>query len=121
MFRYKGDRNRYNLFLVDKYRSSLSAELLDENALSKFDDLVIRIPMPERSLIVLYGPARYQFEHCVLREDIKHRRVCLAYREFTSIYLPDGDKYENEGRDVLNQAKLYWDHLTREGGVGMRK
>lgn len=77
--------------------------------------------MPALSLIVLYGPARYQFEHCVLREDITHRRVCLAYREFTSFYLPTGDKYENNGKDVLDRAKLFWDHVTRAGGVGMRK
>lgn len=106
--------------MVNKYRSTLSAELLDENELNQFDDLVIRIPMPELSLIVLYGPARYQFEHCVLREDIIERRVCLAYREFTPFYLPNGEKY-NEGKTVLNQAKLYWDHTSREGGVGIRK
>lgn len=77
--------------------------------------------MPERSLIVLYGPSRYQFEHSVLREDIIERRVCLAYREFTPLYLPEGEKYENHGKIVLNQAKLYWDHKSREGGVGIRK
>ncbi|KAG4071958.1 hypothetical protein HA402_006119 [Bradysia odoriphaga] len=119
--RYNGDDKRYNLCLVDKYRSALLAELLDESELNKFNDLVIRIPMPARSLIVLYGPARYQFEHCVLREDINHRRVCLAYREFTTFYLCDGEKYDSAGKDVLNKAKLYWDHSTREGGVGMRK
>lgn len=77
--------------------------------------------MPARSLIVLYGPARYQFEHSVLRDDINHRRVCIAYREFTTFYLPDGEKYDGAGEDVLNKAKMYWDHSTREGGVGIRK
>lgn len=95
--------------------------MLDENELNKFEDFAIRIPMPERSLIVLYGPARYQFEHSVLREDIFERRVCLAYREFTPLYLPEGEKYENDGKRVLNQAKLFWDHAAREGGVGIRK
>jgi len=119
--RYKGDAKRYNLFLVDQYRSALLGDLLDEGELNKFDDMVIRIPMPVRSLIVLYGAARYQFEHCVLREDINHRRVCLAYREFTPFYLPDGEKYDVAGKDVLNRAKLYWDHSACEGGVGIRK
>lgn len=77
--------------------------------------------MPARSLIVLYGPARYQFEHCVLREDITHRRVCIAYREFTPFYRPDGDKFDTAGNVVLNKAKLYWDHLERGGGIGIRK
>ena len=106
---------------MEKYRSSLLHELLDEKELNQFNGTVIRIPMPARSLIVMYGPARYQFEHCVLREDIKHRRVCLAYREFTTFYLPDGEKYDSAGKDVLSKAKLYWDHSTREGGVGIRK
>jgi len=119
--RYKGDQKRYNLPLVDKYRSNLLTDILDDNELSRYDDLVIRIPMPELSLIVLFGPARYQFEHCVLREDITERRVCLAYREFTPFYLPDGEKYENEGKMVLKQAKLYWNHEKRDSGVGIRK
>jgi hypothetical protein len=42
------------------------------------------------SLIVLYGPPRYQWEHCVLREDIDSRRVCIAYREFTPMFLAGG-------------------------------
>lgn len=121
MFRYKGDKKRYNLVLVNEYHSNLLGQLLDDEQLNEFNDVVVRIPMPVLSLIVLYGAARYQFEHCVLREDINHRRVCLAYREFTPFYLPDGKKYENGGKDVLNQATLYWDHKTREGGVGIRK
>ena len=30
---------------------------------------------------------RYKWEHCVLREDITSRRICLAYRELTPPYL----------------------------------
>lgn len=75
--------------------------------------------MPNRSLIVLYGPARYQFEHCVLREDIVSRRVCVAYREFTPPYLSDGygsqiEKSFEIGRAVLEQSKVFWDHLHQE-------
>lgn len=72
--------------------------------------------MPNRSLIVLYGPARYQWEHCVLREDIVSRRVCVAYREFTPPYLSKNDLEQREksvevGRAVLEQSKVFWDHL----------
>lgn len=119
-FRYKGDQKRYNLLMVDKYRSALLANLFDECELDRFDNVVIRIPMPECSLIVLYGPARYQFEHCVLREDVNERRVCLAYREFTPFY-SNGEKYENEGKLVLDQATFFWNHLAKHGGVGIRK
>lgn len=69
--------------------------------------MVIRIPMPNRSLIVLYGPPRYQWVHSVLREDITSRRVCIAYREFTTPYLTSGD-HEHEGRPVLHLAKKFF-------------
>lgn len=57
--------------------------------------------------MVLYGPLRYQFEHCVLRSDVKSRRVCIAYREFTPPYLEGGD-YAQEGLAVLKVAKNFW-------------
>lgn len=68
---------------------------------------IVRIPMPKRSLLVMYGPARYYWEHQVLREDIPCRRVCLAYREFTPPYLPSGEKFE-EGRPILIEATEFW-------------
>lgn len=52
---------------------------------------------------MLYGPVRFQFEHCVLREDVLERRVCLAYREFTPLYKEGGESYE-EGREVIESA-----------------
>lgn len=70
---------------------------------------LVRVPMPQRSLLVLYGPSRYSWEHGILREDIPSRRVCITYREFTPTYLPCGPK-ENIGRDVLQAAKIFWDH-----------
>lgn len=63
--------------------------------------------MPRRSIMVLYGAPRYQFEHSVLRKDIATRRVCVAYREFTPMYLPNGIHYD-EGQPVLEEAKLFW-------------
>lgn len=92
--KYKGSRNRYNLNLAP-------------DNLREPDDVVIRIPMPRKSLIVLFGEARYTWEHCVLRDDIKSRRVCLAYREFTLPYLPDGER-EKEGKSILEIAKNFW-------------
>lgn len=59
------------------------------------------------SLMVLYGPLRYQFEHSVLRSDVKSRRVCIAYREFTPSYL-NGGQYANEGLTVLREAQNFW-------------
>ena len=69
---------------------------------------VVRIPMPRRSLLVLYGPARFEWEHAVLRPDIRDRRICLAYREFTEEYLPGGEGYEPVGAEVMARAKNFW-------------
>lgn len=130
---YENDETRYNLPQVDRYRDRLLAECrpLDE-VLREEDgawqrDAVLRLPMPSRSLMVLYGPARYQWEHCVLREDIGERRVCVAYREFTVPYLPgweekatagnsgtkvDADAEMRKGAEVLAKAAEFFDHRT---------
>lgn len=70
---------------------------------------VVRIPMPQRSLLVLYGPARYDWEHGILREDIPSRRVCITYRELTPTYLQCGPKAE-VGEAILQAGKVFWDH-----------
>lgn len=93
---YKGDLTKYNLSYAPKQYVTPSCV-----------DIALRIPMPRRSLIVLTGEARYAWEHQVFRKDIKERRVCLAYREFTSPYLPGGS-HENEGHETLEKAKLFW-------------
>lgn len=56
--------------------------------------------------MMMYGPARYQFEHSVLREDVKTRRVCIAYREFTPMYI-DGED-EVKGYEVTQNAQNFW-------------
>lgn len=92
---------------MKSYESSLISQLASEEELNNFDNKLILLPMPRRSLIVMYGAPRYQFEHSVLRKDITSRRVCVAYREFTPLYLPDGCHYA-EGVPVLEKAKLFW-------------
>lgn len=72
---------------------------------------MLRIPMPSRSLIVLYDDARYNWEHSVLREDIQKRRVCIAYREFTKQYLPDGEHHD-QGKPILELSQLFWNHTA---------
>lgn len=70
---------------------------------------LVRIPMPQRSLLVLYGPPRYDWEHGILREDIPSRRVCITYRELTPTYLPCGPKADI-GETILQAGKVFWDH-----------
>lgn len=69
-----------------------------------------------QSLIVLYGEPRYHWEHSILRDDIKLRRVCIAYRELTPPYLPGGH-FQDKGVKVLKYSKTYWDHRTRNNNL----
>lgn len=107
--RYGGDPKRYNLPLVESYSSQLRSPLASPNHLDVFNNMLIKVPMPNRSLIVMYGSPRYQFEHSVLRQDIKTRRVCIAYREFTPMYLTNGESFQT-GQPILQTAKSFWSH-----------
>lgn len=94
--------NQYNI----DYIPNVECLPIPENTANYPVD-VVRILMPRRSLLVLYGKPRYLWEHCILREDIKERRVCIAYREFTPPYLKEGDKF-TESCDILHKAKCFW-------------
>ncbi|KAE8744758.1 hypothetical protein FOCC_FOCC008574 [Frankliniella occidentalis] len=129
---YRGEEWRYNLPLVSTYDRVLDdcgvvmnnqikaigkGEKIMDN-ISGQDctrrsgpaDVVVRIPMPRRSLLVIYGSPRYDWEHRVLREDVHDRRLCLAYREFTPPFLPGGKQF-SESEIVLQTGNNFWDHL----------
>ncbi|XP_041777035.1 alpha-ketoglutarate-dependent dioxygenase alkB homolog 4-like [Anopheles merus] len=110
---YRGEegKTKYNLHFLEQYREHLLGELMDEETMAGYENRIVRIPMPRRSLLVLYGPPRYQWEHSVLREDIKERRVCLAYREFTPMYLQGGSEF-GQSEEIFERAKQFWDHRT---------
>lgn len=41
------------------------------------------------------------------------RRVCIAYREFTPIYLSSGEQFQ-QGQPILETAKMFWTTETPE-------
>lgn len=98
---YTGLPSRYNLDYVESYSSNFI------NKTDRKEDIAIRLPLPAKSLMVLYGSARYNWEHFVLREDVTARRVCLAYRELTPPYLENG-VHEKEAFEILEKAKVFW-------------
>lgn len=113
---------KYNRYCVDNYPRILSfdGEVLYNPFQNKFvkeyykknkkivsPKACIRVPLPRYSLFLMYGEPRYDWEHCILRDDIDKRRIVIAYRELTPPYLPQGE--ENEiGSDILNQASVFW-------------
>ncbi|XP_069703124.1 alpha-ketoglutarate-dependent dioxygenase alkB homolog 4 isoform X2 [Periplaneta americana] len=120
---YQGDSGRYNLQDIKTYPAVLNQDgkVISKNGTACVNnhislensphdsDIVVRVPMPRRSLLVMYGSARYVWEHCVLRQDVTERRVCLAYREFTPPYL-EGGTHESEGNVILDIARNFWSH-----------
>ncbi|XP_076234096.1 alpha-ketoglutarate-dependent dioxygenase alkB homolog 4 isoform X2 [Calliopsis andreniformis] len=104
---YYGPDTKYNLQSTVEYSISCSNLKFDEvNNKKHTEDINVRLPMPEGSLMVLYGAARYQWEHCVLREDVQSRRVCLAYRELTPPYLDNLSRNE-EVEEILQRASIF--------------
>ncbi|XP_050529227.1 alpha-ketoglutarate-dependent dioxygenase alkB homolog 4 isoform X1 [Daktulosphaira vitifoliae] len=95
-------KNQYNIEYIPNSQCTLLS-----GSKKKYPFDVIRIPMPRRSLLVLYGNTRYLWEHCVLREDIQDRRICVAYREFTPPYLKGG-LYFKDSCDIIERAKIFW-------------
>lgn len=44
--------------------------------------LEIVVKMPRRSLVVIYGEARYEWHHSINKYDIRSRRIAMTWREF---------------------------------------
>lgn len=64
----------------------------------------IEISLPARSLLVLYGDARYKWYHAIKREHIISRRIGITIRELTPIFLPEGQLYQSIGKQILSIA-----------------
>jgi len=118
----EGEKPKYNLQDVATYPRVVGEE--GEVAFNPFKDKLssspfpvapadwpstslVQVPLPPRSLLVMWGEARYGWEHAVRRQDIGGRRVVVAYRELTPTYLPGGVE-EAVGEAILQQAALWW-------------
>ena len=44
----------------------------------------IRVPVPQRSLYIISGEARYKYKHSINIKDIKERRISMTYRTIRS-------------------------------------
>ena len=69
-------------------------------------DVLVSIPFRRRSLIVMFGPARYQWMHAIDRNDINDRRLALTFRELTSEFLEGGPQAKT-GEELIRIALTY--------------
>ncbi|XP_007894648.1 alpha-ketoglutarate-dependent dioxygenase alkB homolog 4 [Callorhinchus milii] len=71
--------------------------------LTCYSDVEVAIHVPRRSLVVLYGEARYKWKHAIHRESIKSRRICSTFRELSEEF-SQGGKQEALGKQFLDIA-----------------
>lgn len=66
----------------------------------------IIVPMPQRSLVIISGEARYDWMHGILPHDIKSRRLAMTWRELHETFLQEEHHEFNEfTKTVLEIAK----------------
>ncbi|XP_071111000.1 alpha-ketoglutarate-dependent dioxygenase alkB homolog 4-like isoform X2 [Haliotis cracherodii] len=77
------------------------------------DDLLgveVHVPLLQRSLIVVSGPARAEWKHAIHREDIKQKRIAMTFRELS-------DEFRGQGKLVSVGQKLVDVALTFTGSA----
>lgn len=60
---------------------------------------IVRVPLPARSLALLYGPARFEWQHAILPEDVRGVRTSITLRTLA----PDL-RTTDAGRTILARA-----------------
>ncbi|XP_040388877.1 alpha-ketoglutarate-dependent dioxygenase alkB homolog 4 [Cygnus olor] len=66
-------------------------------------EVTVAIHLPRRSLVVLYGDARYKWKHAIYRKHIEHRRICVTFRELSAEF-STGGRHEELGKELLEIA-----------------
>lgn len=69
--------------------------------------LEICVPLPQRSLVIVQGAARYQWQHSIHRQHILSRRIATTLRELTVDFMPGGKLHESTGKNILEVASSY--------------
>lgn len=63
----------------------------------------VSVPMPRRSLIIVQGPARYEWKHAIKRQDILSRRIAVTLRELAQDFCEGGKSY-TVGYELIKTA-----------------
>lgn len=97
----------------------VTLNLLSDSVLCFTNDDVpgteVHVPMFQRSLLVVYGPARNKWKHAIHRCDIKDKRIAVTLRELSDEFQKGGSR-EEEGTNLLEIA------LTFKGtAIGVHK
>lgn len=71
-----------------------------------YSSIEVLVPLPQRALVVVSGPARHTWLHSIKRQHIVSRRVGITLRELSCEFL-SGGKEEEMGKHVLEIATSF--------------
>nr|XP_058948191.1 alpha-ketoglutarate-dependent dioxygenase alkB homolog 4-like isoform X1 [Pocillopora verrucosa] len=81
----------------------LSDSLLTFSVSGDTSNIEVSVPMPRRSLIIVRGPARYEWKHAIKRQDILSRRIAVTLRELAQDFCEGGKSY-TVGHELIKTA-----------------
>ncbi|XP_060072680.1 alpha-ketoglutarate-dependent dioxygenase alkB homolog 4-like [Ylistrum balloti] len=67
------------------------------------EDMEVKVPLYQRSLIIVYGQARHIWKHGIHREDITEDRIAITLRELSDEFQKD-DKLTDIGQKLKDVA-----------------
>lgn len=77
----------------------------------------VEVHMPRRSLVVVSGTARFQWQHGIQRSHVTSRRVAITLRELSAEFSPGGANYRPLGQSLLETASLSCDEPVNQIAV----
>ena len=85
--------------------SLCSNSLLTLSNENLFGDIIIQVPMPQRSLLVLQGEARHVWKHSIRRCDVSGLRLAVTFRELSDEFIVG--KQASLGEEILTIASTF--------------
>jgi len=88
----------------------VTLNLLSDTVLTFVNDtqpmMSVLVNLPRRSLVVVSGPARYQWKHAIQRRHVTSRRVAMTFRELSTEFTVGGAN-EVVGTELITVASNY--------------
>ena len=88
----------------------VTLNLLSDTVLTFVDDSQpmqsVLVTVPRRSVVVVWGPARYKWKHAVQRHHVTARRVAMTFRELSAEFAVGGAS-DGIGKELVTVSSNY--------------
>jgi len=88
----------------------VTLNLMSDTVLTFTEDnqpgLSVLVRLPRRSLVVVSGPARYEWKHAIQRQHVTSRRIAMTFRELSDEFGVGGTS-ETVGKELITVARNY--------------